>query len=62
MQNWVKLGKGEDLIKLLSETKLEGGSDKDFASMYKWINNDTAPFAVNFMKNDFTKKWKLKDF
>ena len=61
MQNWVKLGKGEEIISRLKQTKLYGNIEGGSASMEVVINNDPIPYAVHLIKNQDTKKWKLRN-
>ena len=61
MQNWVKLGKGEEVINRILKTKLYGNIAGGSASMEAVIDNDPIPYAIHLIKNQDTQKWKLKN-
>ncbi|MFA6416121.1 MAG: hypothetical protein WCW56_01400 [Candidatus Paceibacterota bacterium] len=59
MQNWVKLGKGEEIISTLSLATWSGDSKSNQDQMDVWGKNRESILSIFFIKNEFTKKWKL---
>lgn len=63
MQNWVKLGKGEEIMISLEKSKILGDLRKDsfVADMGEVDGNNKAVSYVEFVLNQDTQKWKLKN-
>jgi len=63
MQNWVKLGKGEEIIISLKKSKMLGELRKDsfVADMGEVDANNRAVSYIEFVLNQDTQKWKLKN-
>ncbi|MFA5022949.1 MAG: hypothetical protein WC385_03265 [Candidatus Paceibacterota bacterium] len=63
MQNWVKLGKGEEIIKSLENSKMLGTLREDsFVAGMGEVNNDGKIIHdIEFFRNEFSKKWKISN-
>ena len=63
MKNWVRLGKGEEIIKSLENSKMFGelGKDSFVADMGEVDANNRAVSYIEFVLNQDTQKWKLKN-
>ena len=59
MQNWVKLGKVEEIVSLLSRAKWSGDSNTNQDQMDVWNSGKELEVSVFFFQNENSKKWKL---
>ncbi len=61
MQNWVKLGKKEEILRSLENSKMFGQLKPDSfqADMGEVDKNNRAVSFVEFIKNKFTDKWNI---
>lgn len=61
MQNWVKLGKGEEIISRISRTKRYGELKDGYVSFEYQTEGDTIPYTILLKINEFSKKWKISN-
>jgi len=61
MQNWVKLGKGEEVIGRISETSIHGNIDSGYVSMDAQLDDSEIPYSIELVRNEDTQKWKLNN-
>jgi hypothetical protein len=63
MENWVKLGKGEEITKSLENSKMLGvlREDSFVADMGEVDESGNILHSVEFQLNEFTDKWKLNN-
>lgn len=59
MQNWVKLGKKEEIAKLLDRAVWSGESEASQDQMDVWNEDREIELSVFFFWNEESKKWKL---
>ena len=61
MQNWVKLGKGEEVVGVISKASWSGDSHSEQDQMDVWGKNNESVLSISFFKNPYTLKWKLNN-
>lgn len=60
MQNWVRIGRKEYILNLLSQAKWSGQSGIAQDQMDVWNKDNELEMSVFFFQNENSKKWKLK--
>ena len=61
MQNWVKLGKVEEIVGLLEQAKWSGNSKTNQDQMDVWGEERESQLSIFFIWNEYSKKWKLNN-
>ncbi len=63
MQNWVKIGKKEEIVKSLENSRMLGTlRDDSFVADMGEIGGDNRALSnVEFRKNEFSQKWKINN-